>query len=74
LATVREVVMGKPDELTAKERRQFEQLIRTYFEFEAYDPHPGGLPTPPAGTERGRGRRLWSRWRRRGDGPVEHPH
>ena len=52
--------MGKPVELTARERRKFEGLVQAYFEFEAYDPHPE--LTPPLRPER-KHRRLWSRWR-----------
>lgn len=65
--------MGKPDELTAKERRQFEDLIRTYFEYEAYDPHTGDAPRLPAGPPPRPAGRLWSRWRWRRRGPVDHP-
>ncbi|HEY8526561.1 MAG TPA: hypothetical protein VIL48_16440 [Acidimicrobiales bacterium] len=79
--------MGKPDELTAKERRQFEDLIRTYFEFEAYDPHAGGpapaasdpessLPPLPALSPLRRARwpwLRWRRWRRRPAGPAGRP-
>lgn len=58
--------MRKRGELTAKERRQFEGLVRTYFELDAYDPHGGGeatTPSPPGGSRRPH--RVWSRWRRR---------
>jgi hypothetical protein len=66
--------MGKPVELTARERRKFEGLVQAYFEFEAYDPHPDLTPPVrplprlgragrPGRSER-KQRRLWSRWRR----------
>jgi hypothetical protein len=58
--------MGKPVELTARERRKFEGLVQAYFEFEAFDPHPE--LTPPLRPDRERKhRRLWSRWRHRKD-------
>jgi hypothetical protein len=65
--------MGKPVELTARERRKFEGLVQAYFEFEAFDPHPELTPPlrpdpPPSTPAKGRvHRRLWSRWRRGGD-------
>jgi hypothetical protein len=60
--------MGKPVELTARERRKFEGLVQAYFEFEAYDPHPDLTPPvrPDSGKRKHR-RRLWSRWRHRRD-------
>jgi hypothetical protein len=61
-----EVVMRKRGELTARERRQFEGLVRTYFELDAYDPHRAGADTSPRGAGgHGRPDRLWARWRRR---------
>jgi hypothetical protein len=56
--------MGKPVELTARERRKFEGLVQAYFEFEAYDPHP---ELTPSRSEERKHRRLWSRWRHRRD-------
>jgi hypothetical protein len=65
--------MRKRDELTARERRQFAGLVRTYFEVDAYDPHAAGdgceTPDPSlgvgTGTETKRADGLWARWRRR---------
>lgn len=62
--------MGKPVELTARERRKFEGLVQAYFEFEAYDPHPELTPPlrpDPRGPGGRKHRRLWSRWRNRRD-------
>ena len=56
--------MGKPVELTARERRKFEGLVQAYFEFEAFDPHPELTPPLRPDSEERRLRRLWSRWRR----------
>jgi hypothetical protein len=57
--------MGKPVELTARERRKFEGLVQAYFEFEAYDPHPELTPPLRADldSEPRKHRRLWPRWR-----------
>ena len=59
--------MGKPVELTARERRKFEGLVQAYFEFEAFDPHPELTPPLRPDAEEPRHRRLWSRWRHRRD-------
>jgi hypothetical protein len=59
--------MGKPVELTARERRKFEGLVQAYFEFEAFDPHPELTPPLRPDREERRHRRLWSRWRHRRD-------
>jgi hypothetical protein len=56
--------MGKPVELTARERRKFEGLVQAYFEFEAYDPHPDLTPPVRADPEGRKHRRFWLRWRR----------
>jgi hypothetical protein len=58
--------MGKPVELTARERRKFEGLVQAYFEFEAYDPHPELTPPVRPLREDRKPRGIWSRWRRRG--------
>jgi hypothetical protein len=62
--------MGKPVELTARERRKFEGLVQAYFEFEAFDPHPELTPPLRPDSEERRLRRFWSRWRRHRSGDL----
>jgi len=47
-----EVAMGRREALSRKERRAFDELVRTFYEYEARDPDAGetgpALPrTPP---------------------------
>jgi hypothetical protein len=64
--TNQEVVMRKRDELTPKERRQFDGLVRTFFELDAYDPSTPSGPTMGGSTpdDKKRSDRLRERWRR----------
>jgi hypothetical protein len=57
--------MRRQGELSAKERRRFEGLVRAFHELDAYDPHaPDQAIALPAPTSARRSDRLRSRWRR----------